>query len=101
MKEIKINIKKEQYSNIYFAGKLVAVAGSPKYRNTEIILKTVSENNVVQAVDAKTFLATTALLTVNAKNVDELVFEIRGEEEVFDAMEFKKDVLNIIKESQN
>lgn len=60
-----------------------------------------SENNVVQAVDAKTFLATTALLTVNTKNVDELVFEIRGEEEVFDAMEFKKDVLNIIKESQN
>ena len=72
-----------------------------RQRERQSTLKTVSENNVVQAVDAKTFLATTALLTVNAKNVDELVFEIRGEDEVTDAMEFKRDVLNIIKESQN
>ena len=90
MKEIKFNLKKEEYSTMLFATSLNKAVSK---LSSEVIVKTVSENNISQTVDAKTMLGVIAIMHGTA---DELIFEVRGPEEALDAMELKAAITKIL-----
>jgi hypothetical protein len=99
MQLVKIELDAKKYSTMFFTNQLIALTCSRKYSNAEIIIRTVSENGASQAVDAKTYLGMIAILS--GKQANELVFEVRGENEVYDANQFKYDVLKILEQSNN
>lgn len=81
MKLIRIEEANNKYSNVYFATKLVSEVSRYK---SEVLLKSVSENNTNQQVDLKSILGVSALL---ANKADYLEIELKGEEE---DIEFEK-----------
>ena len=94
MKLVEFNLENVKFSNIYVAGQLNSITTR---LSSEVIVRTYSENGVKQAVDAKTYLGLVALLTAKS---DKIEFELRGPEEVLDAMELKKKFTKLIEDSQ-
>jgi len=97
MQLVKIELDSKKYSTMFFTNQLIALTCSRKYSNAEIVIRVVSENGVSQSVDAKTYLGMIAILS--GKKADELVFEVRGENEIYDANQFRIDVLKILEQS--
>ena len=95
MKTVEFNLENVKFSNIYVAGQLNSITSR---LSSEVVVRTYSENGVKQAVDAKTYLGLVALLTAKT---DKIEFEVRGPEEVLDAMELKTKFKKLIEESQN
>ncbi len=97
MQLVKIELDAKKYSTMFFTNQLIALTCSRKYENAEIIIRAVSENGVSQSVDAKTYLGMIAILS--GRKTNELVFEVRGENEMYDANQFRMDVLRILEQS--
>ena len=84
MKLIRIEEANNKYSNVYFATKLVTTEEWwPRYKS-EVLLKSVSENNTNQQVDLKSILGVSALLANKAAYLE---IELKGEAE---DIEFEK-----------
>lgn len=97
MQTISIYVKDTSYSTIYFATKLVSEVSTYE---SEVILKSISENKVSQAVDLKSILGVSALL--NNKS-DVLTIEICGyaEKEKEETNRLNKFIINLLKEASN
>ena len=81
MRLIKIEEANNKYSSVYFATKLVSEVSRYK---SEVLLKSVSENNTNQQVDLKSILGVSALLENKASYLE---IELKGEAE---DIEFEK-----------
>lgn len=75
MKNIKIEKANAQWSDIHFATSLVSEVS--RY-SCNVILKSISENNINQQVDLKSILGTTALMSNNSNYLE---IELSGENE--------------------